>query len=218
MLKHNYIPNDDLLHGFLTVCDIYHNPAYLKTVIDHFVLNKQVRLNSETFTYYIQILSNFKETKEYIKNLISTSFDFGFPVKAEFYEFLIYNNLVEGNFKEFEANINELKERYKTDYKDNESRSKAQFEGNLLLIRNFNEFYSNLNYKQKFGLKNDEHDERAFQIFKDNSEGVYQIFNYLLRKIKLTKIGLKMSNLLGKLLFSMKIRKTIKNLQPCIGR
>jgi hypothetical protein len=187
MLKHNYTPNDHLLYEFLNICDRYHHPAYLKTVIDHFVLNKQVRLNGENFAYYIQILSNFKETKDYIKNLISASFDFGFPIRAEFYEFLIYNNLVEGNFKEFEANINELKERYKTDYKDEESRSRAQFEGNLLLIRNFNEFYSNLNYKQKLGLKNDEHDERAFQIFKDNSEGVYQIIQLLIEENKMNK-------------------------------
>ena len=105
MFKHNYLPNDKIIHELLYICDIYHHPFFLKATIDNFVLNRKLRLNAENFTYYIQILSNFKEVEEYVHNLISTSNDLGYPVKPEFYEFLIYNNLIAGNVEQVEKYI-----------------------------------------------------------------------------------------------------------------
>jgi hypothetical protein len=171
------------VNEIIAICDIYHYPAYLKYTIDSFVINKKLRLSYDNFTYYIQVLSNFKETRDYVYNLINTSFDLDYPVRAEFYEFLCYNNLLEGQFDQFEKNIEMLRERYSKDYKE-DIRSKIQFNGNTLMLKNFNDFISNLTYKRHLGLDDDEHDKHVILRFKDNMEKLGGVIEKLIAENK----------------------------------
>jgi hypothetical protein len=184
MFKHNYLPNDLIIKEILAICDIYHYPAYLKYTIDNFVINKKIRLSSDNFTYYIQILSNFKETTDYVHNLINTSSDLGYQIKAEFFEYIVYNNLVEGEFDKVEKNINNLRERYQKDY---QNASEIQFYGNTLMLSNFNEFIKNLDYKEQLGLENDEHDNLIKNRFWEQTEKLYSVFEKLVEENKANK-------------------------------
>jgi len=135
MEKYNFIPNDIIYEMILNICDKYNYPSLLKNITDSLVIEKNFILSASNFTKYIQILSMFKETEEYVINLIESSFlDFKLPIKAEYYEYLIFRCILDQDFQKINSYIEALYKRYVNDYTNEKIRKAENFKGNLFLI------------------------------------------------------------------------------------
>lgn len=131
----NFTPNDTIYELILNICDKYNYPSFLKNYTDDIVLNKNFILSGKNFTKYIHVLSMFKETEEYIINLVESSYtDFKLPIKSEFYEYLIFKGILEGEYKKIHSYVDSLKKRYITDYPNEKLRNSEIYSGNLYLI------------------------------------------------------------------------------------
>ena len=135
MNNNNFIPNDTLYELILNICDKYHYPSLLKNFTDDIVLNKNFILSGKNFTKYIHILSMFKETEEYVINLVESSYtDFKLPIKSEFYEYLIFKSILQVEYKKIHSYIDSLKKRYLSDYPNEKARNLEIYQGSLYLI------------------------------------------------------------------------------------
>ena len=185
MNKFEFVPNDVIYELILRICDEYNYASLLKNITDDFVINKNFILNTKNFTKYLQILSVFKETEEYIMNLIDSSFsDFKIPIRAELFEYLILTAILQNNFKKVTNYIELLKKRYKTDYPNEKSRNAEIYRGNIVLINNFYEIIESKNYYKEIGLTKSESDknfEEKLTVFKTD---ILEICNELISECK----------------------------------
>lgn len=160
MNKFDFLPNEIIYEIILNICDKYNYPSLLKNITDDYVINKNMILSQKNYTWYVKILSNFKETEEYVLNLIDSSFsDLKIPISAEFYEMLILRWIIEEKIEVIIESVENLDKRYIIDFPDESIRNKQIYEGNIFLIENFIEIFNSKNYHQKLGLKSEEIDE-----------------------------------------------------------
>jgi len=160
MNRYDFIPNDNIYELILNICDKYNYPSLLKNITDDYVINKNMVLSKNNYTWYIKILSNFKETEEYVMNLIEASFtDLKIPIRAEFYEMLFLRWILEDKLDNIKEAYEELNKRYITDFPDEEIRNQEIYKGNICLIKNFVEIFDSKNYHKTLGLPTDELDE-----------------------------------------------------------
>jgi hypothetical protein len=115
-----------------------------------------------------------------VEQLIDSSFiDFKIPIKAEFFEFKIYNSLLNFDFDNIEKLLTKLNERYMTDYQNDRVRNSQIYRGNKVLIDTFIDFIDSKNYKKEHNIKEDGNDV----IFKEKLEAfgdqLYIIINRL---------------------------------------
>jgi hypothetical protein len=167
-----YIPNNDNIMTIMEICDKNYYPSYLKIIIDNYVINKNVKLSAENYTKYVQIMANFPEVNEYVSNLIQGSFsDFHVPIKAEFYEQIILNNLHTGRFEDVKNNLKYLYDRYLIDYQDSVERNEEMLRGNKFLMNLFCEFLTTQNEKLNKKIKS----RKDLKFSNDNNNEKYQI-------------------------------------------
>jgi hypothetical protein len=160
MNKFDFVPNDNIFELILNICDKYNYPSLLKNITDDYVINKNMILSKNNYTWFIKILSNYKETEEYITNLIESSFtDFKIPISAEFYEMLFLRWILEDKLDNIKEAYENLNKRYILDFPDEEIRKQEIYKGNICLINNFVEFFDSKNYHKTLGLPTDEIDE-----------------------------------------------------------
>lgn len=178
MNKYNFIPNDNLFELILNICDKYYYPSLLKNFTDELVLNKNFILSGKNFTKYIHVLSLFKETEEYIVNLVESSYsDFKLPVKSEFYEYLILNSILNGEYKKIHLYIESLNKRYLTDYPNERIRNSEIFAGNMNLINSLVEIYNDFKQNEDYRLNYNE----SLNL---NENELNKIFNSLIQSCK----------------------------------
>ena len=48
----------------MEICNKYYYPIYMKNIIDDFVLNKNIKLSAENYSFYVRMISNFEEFKD----------------------------------------------------------------------------------------------------------------------------------------------------------
>jgi hypothetical protein len=177
MKKYDYIPNNNILLEFIRICDEGHHPVYLKAVIDEWVLNKSVRLSQDNFTKYIQIISNFKETEEYVQNILMNSSSLGYLTRVDYYEYIIFNQLLNGDIDALNDTMKQIFERIVSDYK-NEA-SQYIFQANIQLLRIFNDYYENIHYSKKLGLEPNRYDNKLINIWQSSKSAIIESFDKL---------------------------------------
>lgn len=156
MNKFNFIPNDTIYELILNICDKYNYPSLLKNYTDDIVLSKNFILSGRNFTKYIHILSMFKETEEYVINLVESSYsDFKLPIKSEFYEYLIFKSILQGEYKKVHSYLDSLNKRYLSDYPNEKARNIETYNGNLYLINSLIEIIVDI--KQNYESPNNDY-------------------------------------------------------------
>jgi len=101
-----------------------------------------IKLSAENYCLYVRMISNFEDFKKYYSNLIDNSYlDFQIPIKADFYEYLVYQDLLKSNFGAIKDYVAKLKTRYTADYEDEPERLEENYRGNLLILRTVVEYF-----------------------------------------------------------------------------
>lgn len=182
MNKFDFVPNDNIYELILNICDKYNYPSLLKNITDDYVLNKNMALSKNNYTWYVKILSNFKETEEYILNLIESSFtDLKVPIKADIYEMLHLRWILEDKIENIKESIDNLNKRYLIDYPEEELRKKEIYSGNISIVKNFYEIFESKNYHKTLGLPNDELDSEFEMRINSSKIELYPLINDLLK-------------------------------------
>lgn len=187
MEKNYYLPNNDNIKTILQICDKNFYPKYLKNLIDNYVINKNILLNEENFTYYIQIITNFEDFSQYYQNLINSSYtDFKIPVKAEFYEYLIYKYMTKFEMEKVKGVLKILNQRYITEYQDDEERLETIYTGNNLILYTIIQFVENakLRHTQKGTHSHDGHETNLINEIQNNSKNFEEIINNIIAQNK----------------------------------
>ena len=113
MNKFDFVPNDNIYELILNICDKFNYASLLKNITDDYVINKNFVLSKNNYTWYIKILSNYRETEEYVINLIEASLsDLKIPINAEFYEMLILRWILENKIENIKESLENLSKRY----------------------------------------------------------------------------------------------------------
>jgi len=162
----------------LNISDKYNYPSLLKNITDNLVINKNFILSANCFTKYIHILSMFKETEEYVMNLIDSSFsDFKLPIKAEFYDYLIFRSILESEIQKIKTFIDTLNKRYAIDYTNEKTKKSENHKGNLFLIESIINAIKDLNSTNKDSKYN-------YESININFEELYKVVNDLIKSSK----------------------------------
>jgi len=178
MNKYNFIPNDTLYEMILNICDKYNYPSLVKNYTDDIVLNKNFILSGKNFTKYIHILSMFKETEEYVINLVESSFtDFKLPIKSEFYEYLIFRGILQGEYKKINSYLDSLKKRYLSDYPNEKARNTEIYAGNIYIINSLIEIFNDIK-------QNNESNKNDFEGLSLNETEINKIMSDLIESCK----------------------------------
>jgi len=178
MDRYNFIPSDTIYEMILNISDKYNYPSLLKNITDNLVINKNFILSANCFTKYIHILSMFKETEEYVMNLIDSSFsDFKLPIKAEFYDYLIFRSILESEIQKIKTFIDTLNKRYAIDYTNEKTKKSENHKGNLFLIESIINAIKDLNSTNKDSKYN-------YESININFEELYKVVNDLIKSSK----------------------------------
>ena len=178
MNKYDFSPNDTIYELILNICDKYHYPYLLKNYTDDIVLNKNFILSGKNFTKYIHILSMFKETEEYVINLVESSYtDFKLPIKSEYYEYLIFKSILQGEYKKINSHIESLFKRYLSDFPTEKIKNSETYSGNIYLINSLEDIIED--FKQ-----NEEYRSNLHQGVSLNEAEINKIINELIQSCK----------------------------------
>jgi hypothetical protein len=185
MEKYYYAPNNDNIKTIMQICDKNFYPKYLKNLIDNYVLNKGIHLSEENFTLFIQIITNFEEYSQYYQNLINSSFtDFRIPVKAEFFEYLIYKYLTKLELQKMKTVLRNLNHRYITEYKDDGERMEQIYSGNNLILFTILQFIENSKAISSKKGDQDKTDMVSYSDIRSESKSFIEIINNLIAQNK----------------------------------
>jgi len=185
MEKYYYAPNNDNIKTIMQICDKNFYPKYLKNLIDNYVLNKGIHLSEENFTLFIQIITNFEEFSQYYQNLINSSYtDFRIPVKAEFFEYLIYRYLTKLDLQKIKTVLRNLNHRYITEYKDEGERMEQIFSGNNLILYTILQFLENAKAVSSKRGDQEKTDMVSYSDIRSESKSFIEIINNLIAQNK----------------------------------
>lgn len=149
------MPNDIIYELILNICDKYNYPSLLKNITDDLVIKRNFILSGKNFIKYIQILSMFSETYDYVINLIDSSFtDFKLQIKSEFYEYLIFRSILDKEYEKIKTYLETLNKRYISDYTNEKIRNNEIYRGNVHLINSFIDILNDYNETKSSNIKN----------------------------------------------------------------
>jgi len=155
MNRYNFMPNDIIYELILNICDKYNYPSLLKNITDDLVIKRNFILSGKNFIKYIQILSMFSETYDYVINLIDSSFtDFKLQIKSEFYEYLIFRSILDKEYEKIKTYLETLNKRYISDYTNEKIRNNEIYRGNVHLINSFIDILNDYNETKSSNIKN----------------------------------------------------------------